>query len=120
MEVNVKGVQYKVEIVEELRDKDDTVLDGQCDNVARVIKIAKIEEDREFVETVIHELTHAYLCQTGVLLERDEEEQIVRWFEKSFVQIMQNLFEIMFSFKIDVKRLLKFNSNVIDFVLKGE
>ena len=72
-QIEVNGVFYDVKEVAETDVKllfNYSLVNGLCDAEKRIIYINKDRSINKKMQTLAHELTHAYLCET--LLHKDE------------------------------------------------
>lgn len=92
--ISVKGRKYKVYLKEKLLSDDGRPLWGSCNNKFKTIDI---REDKESIEctlqTIVHELFHAYLYECGNE-DGSCDESAVTWFEINFLQILNSFLEI--------------------------
>lgn len=79
--IKVKGVPYKIKFVDDLDDKE-----GFCETKDKIIVIKKSEDKKEFIDTVVHELYHAYFSECG-LESYSCDEILIYWLAKHFFDI---------------------------------
>ena len=89
MKVMVKGVLYKVNIIQEMADDNR----GLCHKNKKIIEIAGDHENEfEFLKTYIHELSHAYFHEMKLdnIIDEKIEELICYTIEDIFENIYTN------------------------------
>ena len=94
MIIDVLGTKYKF-----LVDKPYPS-DSICDYENKEIHITKDLGNREFEETVRHELIHAFMFESGLAfnfehIEKGQEELMVDWFALQFTKIQKAFEQIM-------------------------
>lgn len=77
--VSIKGINYKVLIVEKLKDDDGDFCDGLHDHSKKVIYIDKSTKGATRRKTFLHEMFHAYIYECNIRegLQETLEEVIV-------------------------------------------
>lgn len=83
------GVGYKIQITKDLKGDDGGRIHGWCDVHTKVISIDSLDTGDVFVSTLIHEINHAVLHESGVgqtSLHSDVEEIIVEQIAKVITQ----------------------------------
>ena len=91
--VNIKGRDYKIiKTTKDITSKGE-LCDGVSDSLNKTIYI-KLQDNTEYVlQTIIHELIHANYFECGLYGEMDSE-QLPRWFEVQFFQIVKQFLKI--------------------------
>lgn len=89
MKINVLGIDYTVIERERCEDKQLDDNDGYCDDSVKEIVTARLslepssKKDLDVVRQKIlrHEITHAFLCESGLSCNSDwaENEELVDW-----------------------------------------
>lgn len=92
--IKVKGVTYSVNLVNNIDGDSNTV--GQVDFVNKVIKIRK--SDITSIDTISHELFHAYFRECG-LKDESVDEDLIWWLGYHFEDILKNVNYIVTKFK---------------------
>ncbi len=92
--INVKGVKYRVKLVD-LIDDDSKFL-GQTNHRSKTILIKKSEKDS--VDTIAHELIHAYFYECALSCYNDDET-LVRWLGFHFADICDKVADILDKFE---------------------
>lgn len=91
MQVNIKGRKYKVKYVKSI--EDGTAI-GRTNRIEKIIEITKCEEStEETIQTIIHELLHAYLDECGFCNE-SSKEIFNYWLEANYLQMFDSLLKI--------------------------
>lgn len=70
--INICGVWYKVLLVKDLRDKDDSKLDGNISYTSTTISIDKELEEQSAWQVFIHELVHGWFTVLHIEIENSE------------------------------------------------
>lgn len=84
----VLGKDYEVQLGEQKEINLPEDLSGQCAYYLNNIKVehsmrgcdTETEKDRRTVDTVAHELFHAYIHESGVELSEEDEEKLAVWY----------------------------------------
>lgn len=90
MKVNIKGVDYKIELKEILVSDDSAV--GITIPLEKTIGLKLNQKDID--STLLHELIHAYFYECG-LIEQYRDESLTYWLEYNIPQIMKTYQEIL-------------------------
>ena len=93
--IKVKGVTYRVNLVDDIDGSSSIV--GQTDFVNKVIKIRK--SDITSIDTISHELFHAYFRECG-LKDESVDEDLIWWLGYHFEDILKNVNFIVDKFKV--------------------
>lgn len=90
--IPIKGARYKIKMVKDLKDDDNKACWGLHDHIGKVISIEKSLDDKEKVQTLLHEIFHAYLFECNIRegLDSQLEEAIV----ESLAQCVDLHFEL--------------------------
>ena len=91
--IKIKGQPYKIYYVNNLYGPY-----GLTDLKNKNIYIEQSDEKIELQKTIIHELTHAYLYECG-LVQLAENETLVHWIENNFFNINNDL-QSIFNFLV--------------------
>lgn len=92
MKISVKGTTYNVERVDDIENSPTAI--GRTMPKKKKIEFVECEiSEYETLCTIIHELMHAYLYETGVRL-LEQEEEFCYWIESVFIEMQQNLKKI--------------------------
>lgn len=84
--INIKGREYEITIKNEPNDYEW----GTTNTITKQIEITVDPESVEnTLQTLIHELAHAYFYESG-LKEECRNEKIVTWLETQFLQLLQS------------------------------
>lgn len=94
LKLNVKGVNYRVKLVD-LIDNDSKIL-GQTRHSDKTILIKKSEKDS--VDTIAHELIHAYFYECALSCYNDDET-LVSWLGFHFGDLVENVLSVLKYFK---------------------
>lgn len=100
MKVNVLGTEYSVIIANESTDKGLVNKDGYCDTSTKECVVDEMNNTDpsakknlpEYQKQVIrHELTHAFLCESGldVCSEWAKNEEMVDWIAIQFPKMLK-------------------------------
>lgn len=95
--VNILGTRYSVEIKNRTEDRLLWERDGYCDRYEHRIVVAKQEKEAYEKEILRHELTHAFLNESGLQdemthNERGHDEQMIDWFSIQYPK-MKKVYE---------------------------
>lgn len=82
--INIKGTPYKVNFVDALYE-----VDGLTDTKNKNIYIQKSEDKEELQKTLIHELTHAFFYECG-LIQYCNSEILAYWIENNLSDIFNS------------------------------
>lgn len=94
LKLNIKGVGYRVKLVD-LIDNDSKIL-GQTKHFDKTILIKKSEKDS--VDTIAHELIHAYFYECALSCYNDDET-LVSWLGFHFGDLVENVLSVLKYFK---------------------
>ena len=88
--INICNKEYKIECVNKIPGEDESTL-GLFDSANRTIYI-KIHEQKEMVSTLLHEIQHVILYNTGLhnLVDADMEEVLCDNFANSMAEVFKN------------------------------
>lgn len=93
MKVNIKGKPYKVNFKDDTFIFGDRAYCGLCDYGKQEITIST-KYKNETRKNTYHELTHAYLKESG-LTEYANDETLVEWIAQNIEDIIQSGKEIL-------------------------
>lgn len=103
MQIEIKGKKWSVERFES--QKPVVSLAGQTLSLDKKLFVSNMPEyEEETFLTIIHELTHAYMFETGLRNLQEMEETFCYWLEANFIEILANAITIAKElFDIDFK-----------------
>ena len=93
LKINIKGQPYTICYVKNLYGSY-----GLTDNQNKFIYIQQTKDVFELQKTIIHELTHAYFYECG-LVEYSANEILAYWLESHFNQINESFIKIIQKFE---------------------
>lgn len=84
--IDVKGVNYKIKIVKNLKDDDGKICLGLHDHDGKIISINATCKGAEKKKTFLHEMAHAYIyeCHAREGLDSQMEEVLVEILVNAF------------------------------------
>lgn len=98
--VNILGTEYKIELKTEEEDKSLEKYSGYCDKFLKKIVIRSLTEEEvaegiDYTEnivgmlndTLIHELTHAFMYESGINWTDLQEEDLCYWMSSNLQKI---------------------------------
>lgn len=105
MKVNIKGTNYNVAFKNHIADCADGVILGRTNHDYYSIEIKNNRTFYDTCKTIVHELLHAYFYQCGLFSQCDDED-LVKWIESQYFDILDSFIEIFKSHYPEFKILL--------------
>ncbi|UQS85769.1 hypothetical protein MOO46_07500 (plasmid) [Apilactobacillus apisilvae] len=86
--INVMGMDFKVSVVKDLFNGNDKVL-GYSDYANSAIKLESNQDDQNKLQTLVHEITHIILWNTGYD-DLNNNEQLIVAFGNVLYQVLRD------------------------------
>ena len=106
--INIKGKRYTVLLKDRIFDEETgKELYGFCNSVKKEIVISTNNVDL-IESSLIHELLHAYLDESG-LFAYSNDENLIYWFEMHLKEIYKKVRDVCFSYYMSKLESIKSN-----------
>ena len=117
--INIRGRKYSIQVTNII--DDEIKYAGLCDSINKIIYIKPGETIEETLNTLIHELTHAFLFESG-LKQQAKDETINDYIEAQFLFFLNSFLDgikIIFpQKKYEADKIKEFINNIFEMNFK--